>query len=145
MAQNKEMLDFFVKEMDALRGEMSMKVSKILQGQLGELDLTCFEDFGQIIDRIYGTAATMGFEEIATYTKYLKDVCYMASQSENTKGHRKTLQLMIECIALLEELHDCIYDEEKMYMYSRRMKVEGSRAEKLGRAEFFSIDRKSCK
>jgi len=145
MTDNKEMVDFFVEEINSLRAEMSIKVSKILQGKLGDLDLASFEDFGQMIDRIYGTAATLGYDEIATYTKHLKDVCYMASQTQNERGHRKVLQMMIECISLLEELKDCIYDKDQLYMFSRRMKVEGARAEKLGRAEFYSIDRKSCK
>ena len=106
MANSKDMIDFFVEEIHTLRAEMSLKVSKVMQGKLGELDLSYFAEFGQMIDRIYGTAATLGYEEIATYTKHLKDVCYM---------------------------------------FERRMKIEGARAEKLGRSEFFSVDRKSCK
>jgi chemotaxis protein histidine kinase CheA len=144
MSEDKEMVDFFVKEIDTLRAEMSMKVSTILKGKLGDLDVKMFEDFGQMIDRIYGTAATLGYEEIATYTKHLKDVCYMASESDNEKGHKKTIQMMIECIGLLEELKNCIYDKDQLIKYAIKMKVEGSRAERLGRAEFFSIDKTSC-
>jgi chemotaxis protein histidine kinase CheA len=41
------------------------------------------EQCGQIIDRIYGTASTMGYKDLGEYAKVLKLLCYKCSQSTN--------------------------------------------------------------
>ena len=103
-----------------------------------------FSEFGQMIDRIYGTATTMGFAEIGSYCGALKDVCYMASQSENLKGKKKTLRMMIECIGFLEKLSTAIYDPSKIKLFNKNITIETGKADRLNRAEFASIERKSC-
>ena len=144
MEQDKEMIDFFVDEIKEIKTDLSVRVDSLVTGSDKKMEGGPFEEFGQMIDRIYGTAATMGFGEIASYCKALKDVCYMASQSENLKGQKKTLRMMIECIGFMETLVEAIYEPTKIKLFNKNIQIEMGKAERLGRAEFASITRKSC-
>ena len=137
-----EMIEIFIDEIKALKGEMSLTISKLIQSKLEER--AHFEKFGQLVDRIYGTAMTLGHIEIGEYTKSMKDVAYMASASENEKGHQKTVRAMIKYIELNDEICDCLLQPEKMAPLNFKLSQEKSKVEILNKREFFSVQKKSC-
>lgn len=138
-----ELITFFVDEVKELRSEMTGITSKLIQTKMQDREL--FADFGQLVDRIYGTAATLGYKEIGDYTKAIKDVTYMAANSENESGQKKTLLFMIKYIELNDQICDSLYDKEKLGQINRLLNIEKSKADILNKKEFFSVQDKSCK
>ncbi|WP_198295923.1 hypothetical protein [Bacteriovorax sp. Seq25_V] len=115
-----------------------------MKPKIEQIDPSYFAKYGNAIDRIYGTAATLGYTDIASYCLAMKEVTYMASQSNSALGHKKTIKMMIESIALLEELITAIYDQSKMKLYKNKIIMEVKRVERMNRQEFYSITKKSC-
>ncbi len=142
MGPNKEMLNIFVAEINEILGTLKAVTNEQMKKKT--MDKALFERYGQAIDRIYGTAMTLGFSDLGKYTKAMKDVCYMCSQYDHEVGQKKVLRMMIECNDLLEKIPSCIYNTEEFKKYSRTFTVEMAKAERLGRAEFHGITRKSC-
>ena len=142
MEVDKEILDGFVEEIRALEKVLKSIVQKMISSKLKDMKL--FEQYGQTIDRVYGTAATLGFNELAEYTKSLKDLSYKCSQSDNEKGIRKTAEMLIHCLKYLDQICKGIHDAEELKKVRYLMSVDISKAEKLCRSYFFSINRVSC-
>lgn len=92
MILDKEMQDEFVKEVKQIKAELQVTVDKLTANWKQP---TLYAEYGQKIDRIYGTAATLGFMEFANYTKAMKDMCYMCSNSSNELAQKKVLGMMI--------------------------------------------------
>ncbi len=142
MTADKEMLDAFVQEIT----EIHVMLVKITNEQMKKkvFDGKLFEQYGQAIDRIYGTAMTLGFTDLGKYTKAMKDVSYMCSQYGHETGQKKVLRMMIECNDILVKIPECIHKSEEFKKYSRIFLVEVTKAERLGKIEFQNITRKSC-
>ena len=138
-----ELIGFFVDEVKELRTEMTNITSKLIQIKMEDVSL--FADFGQLVDRIYGTAATLGYEEISEYTKAIKDVTYMAANSDNEEGHKKTLLFMIKYIELNDKICECLHNKDKLSEINRLLKIEISKADILNKKEFYSVEARSCK
>lgn len=136
------MLDEFVAEMTEINREMSIKISKLIETKMEST--TDFESLGQMVDRIYGTAATLGFKHIAEYTLALKEIAYMASDSNNETGKKKTIKMFITYMDLSKRICEVIYDEKNLAELTFMIKQEVSRAELLNRKEFYSVKKKSC-
>ncbi|OIQ15481.1 MAG: hypothetical protein BM556_17740 [Bacteriovorax sp. MedPE-SWde] len=139
-----EMTDVFVDEVKLIKVELSGYLTEMMKTKIDHVDRSFFEKFGQAVDRIYGTAATMGYSEIADYCKAIKDVTYMASRSDNMQGHKKVIRMMIECIQNLEEMCSWIYKPKEITLHKNKLIAEVRRAERLNKQEFYSVDKKSC-
>ncbi|WP_127714049.1 hypothetical protein [Halobacteriovorax sp. HLS] len=137
-----EMKTFFVDEIKEIRKNMTMAISSLIESKME--NNSGFETFGQLVDRIYGTAATLGLKEISEYMKAVKDVSYMASASENESGKKKTVKFLIKYVELSDQICEAIYNTEELAKINRLLNVEKSRAELLNRKEFFSVQKKSC-
>ncbi len=137
-----ELLEDFIIEIQDLKAKMSITISKLIECKLQDKSL--FEKFGQNVDRIYGTAMTLGHIEIGEYTKAMKDVSYMASASDNEKGQQKTVKAMIKYIELGDEICLALKDPEKVPALNFKLNQEKAKVEILNRREFFSVDKKSC-
>lgn len=129
-------------EMSDIEIELKAQMNIVIQSKM--LKSSGFEKFGQAIDRVYGTAMTLGLKEIGLYTKALKDVTYMASQSENFKGREKTCKIMLNCLNIFGELKRSLYNEEALAKINLIMGQDRARTELLNRKEFYSINKKSC-
>ncbi len=140
---DKELLNMFVDEISTIRNELAGYVSNIMKGCENDLPSEEFKHYANAIDRIYGTAATVGMPEIADYCKAMKDVTYMASYSDNSQGKKKTLRMMIEAIQLLEHIAKCIFDSTQIKTIRNKMIAEVKRAERMSKQEFYNIDKKS--
>lgn len=137
-----EMRDFFVEEIKEIRKSMTCAISELIETKMEEN--RGFETFGQLVDRIYGTAATLGLTEISEYMKAVKDVSYMASASDNENGKKKTVKFLIKYVELSDQICNAIYNETELSKINHLLNIEKARAENLNKREFFSIDKKSC-
>ncbi len=137
-----EMLTFFVDEIKQIRNSMTVSISSLIETKLA--DSSKFEEVGQMVDRIYGTAATLGLTEISEYTKAVKDVSYMASASENEAGKKKVLKFLIKYVELSDLICESIFDKKELSKINLQLKIEKSKANLLNQREFFSIQKKSC-
>lgn len=144
MGNDKELLQDFHDEILKIKVELAGYISKMMTGKIENIDKSYFQKYGQAIDRIYGTAATLGFSDIASFCLAMKEVTYMASQSDNYMGHKKTIKMMIDSIALLEELTQCIFEPVKLKNYKNKIIMEVKRVERMNKQEFYSITKKSC-
>lgn len=142
METDKEILDGFVEEIRVIEKVLKGIVQKMIASKLQ--DKALFEQYGQTIDRVYGTAATLGFNELAEYTKALKDISYKCSQSDNEKGIKKTTEMLILCLKYLDQICKGIHDPEELKKVRYLMSVDVSKADKFCRSYFFSISRVSC-
>ncbi len=136
------MLSFFVDEIKEIRKGMVSSISGLIASKLE--DSSKFAEIGQMVDRIYGTAATLGLKEISEYTKAVKDVSYMASASDNEAGKKKVMKFIIKYVELSDQICECIFDEAELTKINRLLNLEKSRAEILNKKEFFSVETKSC-
>ncbi|WP_290732340.1 hypothetical protein [Halobacteriovorax sp. JY17] len=137
-----EMLTFFVDEIKQIRNSMTVSISSLIETKLA--DSSKFEEVGQMVDRIYGTAATLGLTEISEYTKAVKDVSYMASASENEAGKKKVLKFLIKYVELSDLICESIFDKKELSKINLQLKIEKSKANLLNQREFFSVQKKSC-
>lgn len=138
------MLDIFVDEVVQIKKELTNYLSLMMKSKIDSVDRQYFEKYGQAIDRIYGTAATMGHPEVAQYCKAMKDVTYMASDSDSVQGHKKVIRMMIECTQILDDVTKWVYQKDQAVAYKNKLLAEVKRAERLNRQEFYSVDKKSC-
>ncbi len=144
MGVDKELIDDFCAEIIKIKGELSTYIAQMMKPKIEQIDASYFSKYGNAIDRIYGTAATLGYTDIASYCLAMKEVTYMAAQSENQLGHKKTIKMMIESIGFLEELTSAIYDNSKLKLFKNKITMEVKRVERMNRQEFYSITKKSC-
>lgn len=110
--EDKELLDAFSQEIEEIKKELIPCVNAIKSNPLASK--TQFENFGQIIDRIYGTAATMGHKEFADYCRMMKTVSYKGSQTTNTYAQSKVKELIVVCMAQLEQFQKAIYNPKEI-------------------------------
>lgn len=139
---DRETIMFFVDEIKEIRDLMTRSISNIIKSKME--NARYFEECGQLVDRIYGTAATLGFKEISEYTRSVKEVSYMASASSNFNGKKKAVKFLIKYIEMSDAICDSIFDKEGIKKINHLLNIEKSRADLLNRKEFYSVDKKSC-
>lgn len=139
---DKELLRSFILEIVAINGDLKAVVSD--QMKTKKMEPANFEKFGQGIDKIYGTAMTLGFTDLGKYAKAMKDVTYMCSQSNLEVAQKKVLRMMMECTEILDGTPKAIINTEEFKKYSRTFLIETTKAQKLEKTEFSDITRKSC-
>ena len=136
-----ELVDDFVEEIKSIHIELKLIVNTQLKTP--KMDKVLFEKFGQFIDRIYGTATTMGFIEIGKYLQVMKAISYMSSQCNNEVGQKKALRMMMECVDNIEKIFTAVYNKEEMKNLVRIFTVEIAKAERIAKTDFQKITRKS--
>lgn len=141
MNDQKELIDDFVTEIRTIQKDLQTIVNTQLKSSKMEKPL--FEKFGQFVDRIYGTAMTLGYVEIGKYFFAIKGVCYMSSQSDIEVGQKKTLRMMMECVENMDKICSCIYKKEELKNLNKLFIMEIGKADRLAKTEFAKITRKS--
>ncbi len=136
-----ELLDEFVTEIKSIHKDLQIIVNAQLKTP--KMDRNLFEKFGQLVDRIYGTAMTLGYIEIGKYFLAMKDVSYMSSQCDHEVGQKKALRMMMECVDNIEKICTSIYKKDELKNLNRLFIVEIAKAERLSKTDFHNITRKS--
>jgi len=138
----RELIDDLVKEIKTIQIELKIIVDTQLKAP--RMDKNLFEKFGQFIDRIYGTATTLGFSEVGKYFLAIKTISYLSSQCEREIGQKKALRMMIECVENIEKICSSIYSKEDLKNLNRTLfTVEIAKVDRLTRSDFQNITRKS--
>lgn len=141
MNEQNELIDIFVGEIKTIHVELK----KIVDAQLktSKMDPALFEKFGQLVDRIYGTAMTMGYKEIGQYMFAMKNISYLSSQCDREVGQKKALRMMMECVDNIEKICLSVYKKEELLNLNRLFVVEMAKAERLAKSDFQAITRRS--
>lgn len=141
MSEN-ELIDEFVSEVKNIHKDLRTIVNTQLKTP--KMDNALFENFGQLVDRIYGTAMTLGFIDIGKYFLAIKEISYMSSQSNHEVGKKKSLRMMMECVDNMEKICLSVYSKEELKNLNRLFfTVEIAKAERLAKSDFQGIIRKS--
>lgn len=138
---SQELIQDFINEILEINKELKSVTDEQMKKKV--MDKTLFEKFGQAIDRIYGTATTLGFKEFGAYARIMKEVSYCASQSENEMAQKKVVRMMIECNEILEKVPAALKNPKDFKNFSRVFLVETAKADRMQKAEFRNITRKS--
>jgi len=139
---DKDIFIDFVAEVQSLRKELNLISQQIIETKMEESDL--FEKYGNIIDRIYGTAATIGLMDFANYAKALKDVCYMCPKSDNMSGRKQVVKLLIEFLDFVDmACRSNKLNDQEQYQFNVQMKKSLSKVQTLSQKEFFGVRGKS--
>jgi hypothetical protein len=138
MKLDAELIKDFIAEIQQLESELK----KIVEGLEKNLEQPIlFASFGQVIDRIYGTAATFGMKEFAAYCGMLKKTNYDCSKSNNKRGYQKVLGLQKTCMENIDSLIKGIHDPEVMKKINHSLHLEVQKAHKL-HEEIFQFNKK---
>lgn len=136
-----EMLQEFAREVSAIR-DLLLPIVNTMRTNYS--DPKAFENFGQVIDRIYGTAATMGYTQFAAYCLVLKSINYQSSQGKNLYAMGQVKELNLVAVALLEKFIPIIMNPAEVRKIQYTMQKETDRANELSRKFFGSITRKTA-
>ncbi|MDD4975948.1 MAG: hypothetical protein PHY93_16445 [Bacteriovorax sp.] len=141
MDEQNELIDDFVAEVKTIHRELKIIVAAQLKTP--KMDKALFEKFGQLVDRIYGTATTLGFVEIGKYLLAMKNISYLSSQCDREVGQKKALRMMMECVDYIEKICSSIYKKEEVKHLNRLLLIEIAKAERLEKTDFQTITRRS--
>jgi chemotaxis protein histidine kinase CheA len=139
---DQEMKDDFIAEINLLKKDMQSCVDELTK-KLDQPKL--FEKFGQTIDRIYGTATTLGFMEFGQYCKALKDLTYMCSATQSQIGQKKVFAIIASSMGSLDIFVKAIDDPAELLKINNQIKIVLKKVETLEKSCFASVkDNKSC-
>ncbi len=141
MNEQDELIDVFVEEIKSIHTELKTIVDTQLKSP--KMDPVLFEKFGQLVDRIYGTAMTLGYKEIGQYMFAMKNISYLSSQCDREIGQKKALRMMMECVDNIEKICLSVYKKEELVNLNRLFVVEMAKAERLAKSDFQAITRRS--
>lgn len=140
MGLDAELLNDFVAEIKSLEPELAAVVASL---KTNNDQPAQFEKFGQIIDRIYGTAATFGLADLAAYCGTLKKTCYDCAASANKRPQPKVVSLLETCMLHLDALVKGIHDPEATKKIGHAIHLECQKAKKL-HDEVFQFNKKAA-
>ncbi len=132
----------FAQEIAEIHKQLTHSVNEIIKTKMKEKEH--FENFGNLVDRVYGVAMTYKFQEIAEYTKKMKEVSYCASQSDNMVHREKVVRLMIECLKHFDILPQAVFNKDELQKVSMTMNIVKGKAENMLRTAFAGLKTKSC-
>jgi hypothetical protein len=90
-----------------------------------------FEKFGQIVDRIFGTAGTFEMKELASYCGTLKKICYECAKAGNPRGNLRVLRLLEAYLENVNSLIKGISDPVIMKQLNFSLHLEEQKAKKI--------------
>ncbi|MFA6236307.1 MAG: hypothetical protein WC635_03180 [Bacteriovorax sp.] len=140
MNEQDELIEDFIAEIKTLHIDLKVIVTKL---DSPKMEKALFEKFGQMVDRIYGTAMTLGYTEIGKYLLAIKNISYLSSQSDRELGQKKALRMMMDCVDNIEKICLIIYKKDELAKLERSFLQEIARADHLTKTEFQNITRKS--
>lgn len=132
-----DLIDDFVAECKQLGAQLH-GIVKQLQANKDQPEK--FAEFSNIVDRIYGTAATFGFSTFAEYCLVLKNICAKCAKTRNERAQTKVLRLIEDSIGLLVALIKSVKDEAELEKLRHTLKIEKNKVEKMEQDVFAFIN-----
>ncbi|MEK7691604.1 MAG: hypothetical protein AAB425_11355 [Bdellovibrionota bacterium] len=136
MKADKELLEAFEQEVREISELLTPTAERLRIHYMSHPAL--FEEFGLIIDRIYGTAATFELMEIANYCRAIKQVTYQCAQSDNTYARSQVKDLALSAVPIVKRMAEVIHDPVQLKSIRYQMQKEQKRAEELSNRIFGS-------
>lgn len=123
-----ELLQDLIPEIQQLSNELGQVVAELKKNSEQP---ALFEKFGQIIDRIYGTASTLGMKELASYCGTLKKTCYECAKANNTRANLRVLKLLETYLENVAGLIGAITNPEAAKTLNFTLHLEEQKAKKI--------------
>ncbi len=138
MEIDNELIEMFTDELNQLKVELTPIVESL---QTNPQQPEQFINFAQIIDRIYGTATTMGLEEIGAYTGAVRNMTRKTGTSKVPRAMTEVLKLVKNCMENLDQMQTGIQSPDQAKILNAKMKLEITRCTKIDETIFaFSKD-----
>ena len=131
-----EFLGSLVEEIDDILPQLK---SPVLQLQEQVNNPKYFAQFGQVVDRLFGTCSMLDLNHLAEYFGIMKDICYKSRFLDEEEGQKAVLELMKKCIYVLGRLKESISSEEKTEALLEEVAVELKNASKIKETHLFAI------
>lgn len=128
MEMDSELIEIFTEELSELKLELAPIVEKIIaNNQQPEL----FTDFAQIIDRVYGTAMTMGFNEIASYLGMVRNISRKCGTSKVPRAMPEVSKIVQNCFNNFDALKESIKGPDELKAFISNIILDIKRAKKI--------------
>ena len=128
MEHDKELLESFIEEITALNKEI-LVVLKALAEDINQPQE--FLKFSNFVDRIYGTALTLGFEDLGKYCGELKTITRMTGNAEIQRAMPPVLKLMMNYTVHFKLLKESVEDPKKVHKFNDAIKIDLMKIQKL--------------
>lgn len=133
MKIDNEMLEIFVDEMGELKYELLPVYERLkIDKQQPEL----FLKFSQVVDRIYGTATTMGFKELGEYFGAVRNTCRKCGNSKIPRAMPEVFKVVKNCMDDFDNFRDAFQNQQKLPALMTKIKNEIIKIEKLDKEIF---------
>lgn len=138
MEQDNELLESFLQEITGLNMEI-LDVLKTLNKELNKPEE--FLKFSNIVDRIYGTAMTLGYEDLGAYCGELKTITRLAGNTEIQRSYKPVLKLMMNYTANFKSLKESLTNPESLAGFKKDISFDMKKMEKLHQEIFAFTDK----
>ncbi|WP_127716772.1 hypothetical protein [Halobacteriovorax sp. HLS] len=136
---DRELIEIFNDEI----GELKMEISPILESlKTNSQQQDLFKNFAQIIDRIYGTATTMGFDEIGAYLGNVRNLSRKASSSNIPRGMLEVFKIAKTCTENFELMQNSLISSDAAKELSAKLQFETKKINKID-TEIFSFSKEA--
>lgn len=142
MEADSELLDAFAAELLEIKKELE-PIMAVLKTDPNRPEP--YERFAQCMNRIYGTASTLGYKEIGIYCDAINKICYKCSQTQNIYAMGQVKELCAVAFGLLEKFSTVIKNPTELRKVQYLMQKEGDRADLLSKRIFNTISRTTLK
>jgi chemotaxis protein histidine kinase CheA len=134
---DQELIEIFTDEI----GELKKKLNPILESlKKNNQQPELFKDFSQVIDRIYGTATTMGFTEIGSYLGSVRNLSRKASTSNIPIGMQATFKISRTCMDNFDTIQESLSNTLAAKELTEIVKLENKKMQKIEN-EIFSFSK----
>ncbi len=134
-----ELVEMFIEEVGQLKGELTPIFESLkTNNQQPEL----FTNFAQIIDRIYGTATTMGFDEIGEYLGAIRNLARKTASSNVPRGMQEVFKMLKTCMEHFDTMQSSLTNPTELTALITKMKLEMKKADKIEK-EIFAFSKKA--
>jgi hypothetical protein len=90
-----------------------------------------FLKFSNIVDRIYGTAMTLGYEDLGSYCGSLKTTTRYAGNTEIQRSYKPVLKLMMNYTTNFRALKDSLTNPASLDEFKRAIDFDMKKMDKL--------------
>lgn len=133
MEHDKELLESFIEEITSLNQEILL-VLKALTEDINQPSE--FLKFSNIIDRIYGTALTLGFKDLGNYCGELKAITRMTGNAEVPRAMPPVMKLMMNYTTHFKLLKESVENPKRVHQFNEAIKIDLKKIENLHKDVF---------
>jgi len=128
MELDNEMIEIFIEEVGELKTELTPIYESLKKNpQQPEL----FTSFAQIIDRIYGTATTMGFVDVGNYLGAVRNVSRKCGTSQIPRGMVAVSKVVKNCMENFDTLQASLKNPGELNTLKSQMDFEIKKITKI--------------